>query len=89
MRANGKFLAIIPCMLGLLPTYVMDPPLLHFEAQGFISLYGNLTHCRDYCLYTRQMPEGYKSSENFCAVPEVWASNVNNLCIGIAYADSV
>ena len=66
----------------------MDLPLLHFEAQGFISLYGKLTHCWEYCLYNRQMPEGYKSSENFCAVPEVWASNVNNLSIGIAYADS-
>ena len=88
MRADGKFLAIIPYMLGLLPNYVMDLPLLHFEAQGFISLYGKLTHCGEYCLYTLQMPDGYKSSENFCAVPEVWASNVNNLSIGIAVADS-
>ena len=34
------------------------------------------------------MIEGYKSSEDFCAVSEIWVSNVNNLCIGIAYAGS-
>ena len=26
MRADGKFLAIIPCMLGFLPEYVKDIP---------------------------------------------------------------
>ena len=26
MRADEKFLAIIPCMLGLLPEYVIDLP---------------------------------------------------------------
>ena len=30
------------------------------------------------------MSESYKSSENFCAVPEIWASNVNKLYNGIA-----
>ena len=34
------------------------------------------------------MSEGYKSSENFSAVPEIWASNANKLYIAIAYADS-
>ena len=29
---------------------------------------------------------GYKSREHFCAVAEIWVSNVNNLCNGIAYA---
>ena len=73
-------------MLGLLANYVMDLPLLHFEAQNFIGLYGKLTHCGEYSLYSRQMPEGYKSSKNFCAVPEVGASNVNELYNGIAKA---
>ena len=34
------------------------------------------------------MSEGYKSRENFCAVPKIWASNANKLYVGIAYADS-
>ena len=83
MRADGKLLAIVPCMLGLLPKYIMDLPLIHFEAQSIESLYRKLTHCGEYCLYTRQMPKGYKSSENFSAVG---ASNVIELYKGIAKA---
>ena len=37
MRADEKFLAIIPCMLGLLPENVKDLPLVHFERSRFIS----------------------------------------------------
>ena len=33
------------------------------------------------------MSEGYKSSENFCAVAEIWASNANKLYNGIAYVN--
>ena len=35
MRLDGQFLVIIPYSLGLLPEYVIDLPLLHFQAHSF------------------------------------------------------
>ena len=42
MRADEKFLAIITCMLDLLPEYVKHVPQLHFEIERYL-FYGLFT----------------------------------------------
>ena len=53
VRADEKFLEIIPCMLGLLPEYIIDVPQLQFKIERYL-FYGLFTQTppRLSCLLT-------------------------------------
>ena len=94
MRADGKFLEIIPCMLELLPEYVIDLPYLNFEIDRFNSFVykGNLHIVENTVCITikclRAMNPIYICHERFCAIPEIWLTYLIKLFICIAYAGS-